>query len=102
MACALQLKGLSSLEVARQRQSNRAKLHFHGAPQPAHAAPEVVQKLNIMPNALQQLPREVPQQLPLQETMCGKEYQVQPLPSAQQQARQKLNAIRDELGKLSG
>ena len=100
MACALQLKGLSSLEVARQRQSNRAKLHFRGAPQPAHAAPEVVQKLNIVPNALQQLPREVPQQLPLQE--CGKGYQVQPLPSAQQQARQKLNAIRDELGELSG
>lgn len=99
----LQMKCLSSLEVARQRQSKRAKLHFGGASQPVQQAQHVphtaVQHMGLVPKAMQQLPREVPVHLPLQEVKQNVTVNhIEPAPNAQQQARQKLKAIRDELG----
>jgi len=86
----LQVKALSSLEVARQRQSNRAQLHLGQKP----LAPGPLQRAGLLcPRPAG--PLQVPGRLQQPSEPLGSAVQ-QTDPA--QQARAKLEAIRKELG----
>ncbi len=106
VAC-MQVKALTSLEVARQRQSNRAQLHLGQQPQgqaPSQQqssgllrGPEPFQRPGLLHNLGQSKPVGLPQ-VPGQQKQSSEGTAQGEVAGPAQLARAKLEAIRNELG----